>query len=188
MTFDADHATRVRLAPSPPTEWRIKAACRGMSPSMFVVERGGDTSEAKAICVTCPVTTECLNDAVTTGDLGIRGGTSERDRRRIRAGRAKQKQVVATRPCGTTAAYRAHFRRDEPACPACKQAHAAQTAESKTPTNTRRRTKVGELRAVGMPNAEIAERVGRSIKWVEDVIWQDQLPLRRRGPQHRPAA
>lgn len=81
MTFDADHATRVRLAPSPPTEWRTHAACRGMSPSMFVVERGEDTSAAKAICATCPVTTECLDDAIATRDLGIRGGTSERDRR-----------------------------------------------------------------------------------------------------------
>jgi WhiB family transcriptional regulator, redox-sensing transcriptional regulator len=45
--------------------WRDRAACRGVDPSVFVRGRGESLAEAKAICATCPVTTQCLDDAGT---------------------------------------------------------------------------------------------------------------------------
>jgi WhiB family redox-sensing transcriptional regulator len=75
--------------------WREQAACRGMDPAeamrIFFPARGERNAEARSYCVRCPVRQECLDDALAdpaTGDHGVRGGTSERQRRRIRAQRA----------------------------------------------------------------------------------------------------
>lgn len=66
--------------------WRILGACRDVAdPSIFYPGRGESTAEAQAVCRGCPVRTDCLESALVHGEKhGIWGGTSERQRRRIR--------------------------------------------------------------------------------------------------------
>lgn len=65
--------------------WIGHGACRGLDPILFHPERGESTRDAKAVCATCTVRLECLTWALDTDQKhGIYGGTSERERRRIR--------------------------------------------------------------------------------------------------------
>jgi len=101
-------------------QWRTLAACKGADTRIFFPERGGDYATAKAICAECPVRQACLEDALETGELhGIRGGRSERERRRMRGERRRK-----VTQCGTTSGYKAHNRRGEPPCSQCRQANA----------------------------------------------------------------
>jgi WhiB family redox-sensing transcriptional regulator len=70
-------------------DWRSQAACRGLDTELFFPGRGEAAPEAAAACASCPVRTECRTYAVESRQLfGIWGGTSERQRRRLRAERA----------------------------------------------------------------------------------------------------
>lgn len=72
------------------TEWREAAACKGMDPSLFFIERGDDARPAKAVCAECPVREPCLEEAMAQPErLGVWGGLSERERRGMRRGRAQ---------------------------------------------------------------------------------------------------
>ena len=68
-------------------DWRTRAACRGMDTDMFFPERGDGAAvdAAKAVCGTCPVAADCLDEAINLPDgwgaFGIWGGTSGRQRR-----------------------------------------------------------------------------------------------------------
>lgn len=67
--------------------WILEAACRGTNPNLFFPPRGSNTqmTNAKQICSTCPVRPECLQYALDNHCThGVWGGTSERERRRIR--------------------------------------------------------------------------------------------------------
>lgn len=81
-------------------DWVIDAACRGLDPSMFIVERGeiNAARKAKAVCATCSVSEPCLEYALRKhlspdGMLafldGIYAGTNYLDRRQIRAERQR---------------------------------------------------------------------------------------------------
>lgn len=73
-------------------DWKMGAACLGVDPDLFFPERGenADNAEAKRICRSCPVQVECLDYALENREIyGIWGGTSERERRRIRRARAR---------------------------------------------------------------------------------------------------
>lgn len=77
--------------------WQDLGACVGVDPDLFFPERGQSTREAKEICRTCPVKEECLEWALTrTEPFGIWGGTSERERKRIR----RQKRGIVLRAVG----------------------------------------------------------------------------------------
>jgi transcription factor WhiB len=78
-----------------PPEFSNLGACVGRYDIEWIPEdhRDSDTPEAIAICERCPVQMECLEDALTQGGesrngdgLGIRGGTTEQDRMRLRQG------------------------------------------------------------------------------------------------------
>ena len=79
----------------PETDWRHRAACRGMETNLFfpVSSAGGapaNISEAKRVCNTCPVQQDCLrlaDDLVI--DDGIWGGLTETERRSSRRRPAK---------------------------------------------------------------------------------------------------
>jgi WhiB family redox-sensing transcriptional regulator len=77
--------------------WRTKAACLDEDPELFFPN--GNTGraleqieQAKAVCLTCSVSDQCLQWALKTKqDAGVWGGTSEDERRslkRRKAGRA----------------------------------------------------------------------------------------------------
>ena len=71
------------LAPTP--SWFRWAACIGVSAELFFPSRGDESRSAKAVCAECPVCSECLEFALTTGEkFGIWGGASERERRVMR--------------------------------------------------------------------------------------------------------
>jgi len=75
--------------------WQDYANCLGVDPDLFFPERGASTREAKEVCRGCVVREECLEYALANHiDHGIWGGTSERQRRRIAAGRRRAAQAA----------------------------------------------------------------------------------------------
>ena len=75
--------------PTNPSTWVMDAACIGQDPALFFPVGRDDnaqaqTTEAKAICRTCPVTTtECAAWAWTNRErAGIWGGIDEHERER----------------------------------------------------------------------------------------------------------
>jgi len=78
-------------------DWQSRANCMGVDPDLFFPERGASTREAKEVCRGCVVQDDCLEYALTNGEkFGIWGGLSERERRRIRRGRAVARRTVST--------------------------------------------------------------------------------------------
>jgi WhiB family redox-sensing transcriptional regulator len=72
-----------------PTDWQVGAICADLpeseSDAMFFPERGGSSKAARALCAQCPAQIECLEYALANKEhFGIWGGTSERERRRLR--------------------------------------------------------------------------------------------------------
>ena len=64
------------------------APCATMDPELYFPERGGgqeqETKIAKRICNTCQYKVACLEWAVDHDEVGIWGGTSEKERRAFR--------------------------------------------------------------------------------------------------------
>ena len=69
--------------------WRDRANCKGINANLFFPERGDnhhDINAAKRVCKSCEVREQCLEYALAAGEkIGIWGGMSERERRRIRS-------------------------------------------------------------------------------------------------------
>jgi hypothetical protein len=74
-------------------DWHRDAACREHPDVNFFPERGEDSRPAKAVCAKCLVRAECLAAGIRE-HFGIWSGTSERERRRIRAERG---EIVVSR-------------------------------------------------------------------------------------------
>jgi WhiB family transcriptional regulator, redox-sensing transcriptional regulator len=74
-----------------PPVWYRRAACRGVSPELFLAVRGSKAERAKAVCAGCEVAEECLDFALRrhapNEDVGIWGGTTPAERRRLRVER-----------------------------------------------------------------------------------------------------
>ncbi len=65
--------------------WQDRALCAQTDPEAFFPEKGGSTREAKRVCRSCEVRTECLEYALQHDErFGIWGGLSERERRRLK--------------------------------------------------------------------------------------------------------
>ena len=74
--------------------WQDFANCLGVDPDLFFPERGASTREAKEVCRGCVVRGDCLESALQHSEkVGIWGGMSERERRRIRRQRALERQA-----------------------------------------------------------------------------------------------
>jgi WhiB family redox-sensing transcriptional regulator len=70
-------------------------SCRGMDPDVFFPDRGESLAPAKAVCGECIVRDECLEYALDHGErFGVWGGTSERERRRLRRARRESTKVA----------------------------------------------------------------------------------------------
>jgi WhiB family redox-sensing transcriptional regulator len=62
-------------------QWAAKGACRSSDPDALFVQ-GAAQNRAKAVCLSCPVRTECLSDALDHKiEFGVWGGMTERERR-----------------------------------------------------------------------------------------------------------
>lgn len=70
--------------------WMLRGACRGEPIETFFTGRGGEAYDrARALCDRCPVRSDCAEYAIADPWIvGWWGGMSERERRRIRTGRA----------------------------------------------------------------------------------------------------
>ena len=88
MTFTLDRPVAAVDEDSP--HWREHAACRHCNPDLFFPAgtTGAAVHEiaaAKAVCVQCPVQSQCLRFALRTGQAyGIWGGTTEDERITLR--------------------------------------------------------------------------------------------------------
>ena len=79
----------VTSLPTPDTSvelsWQERALCAQTDPEAFFPEKGGSTREAKRVCLSCDVRSECLEYALAHDErFGIWGGLSERERRRLK--------------------------------------------------------------------------------------------------------
>lgn len=70
--------------------WQDRARCVEVDPELFFPDHAGVTGEeAKQVCGLCEVRGECLAYALARPALdGVWGGTSFRQRQKIRVGRA----------------------------------------------------------------------------------------------------
>jgi len=70
--------------------WRTSAACRDSNAELFFpIGTTGNALDqieaAKAVCMLCPVRSECLEFALATNqEAGVWGATSEDERRKLR--------------------------------------------------------------------------------------------------------
>ena len=97
--------------------WHTRAACLDSEVDFFAQS---SVKTALAICAGCPVTAECLQDAIDHGDLvGVRGGIHFGS---IAAAwkTVRPKRVIEH---GSEPGYRRHQRNGEVACEDCIRAH-----------------------------------------------------------------
>ena len=68
-----------------PLAWQADSLCAQTDPEAFFPEKGGSTRDAKKICSSCEVKSQCLEYALSNDErFGIWGGLSERERRKLR--------------------------------------------------------------------------------------------------------
>ena len=76
MSADSQQAADVR-------KWALEGSCRTADPDALFVQ-GAAQNRAKAVCLACPVRTECLADALDHRiEFGVWGGMTERERRAL---------------------------------------------------------------------------------------------------------
>jgi WhiB family redox-sensing transcriptional regulator len=65
----------------PNKSWSDRAACVGLDLNLFFPSKGVSGRNAKKICATCPVATECLDHALTVPEMhGVWGNTTPMER------------------------------------------------------------------------------------------------------------
>jgi WhiB family redox-sensing transcriptional regulator len=81
-------AGRFQLTTELAADWRNRAACAGYHHALFFPVGDADemrVEQAREICMTCPVTEECLEYALETNQrAGIWGGSTEEERKSLR--------------------------------------------------------------------------------------------------------
>lgn len=117
------------------TDWTAAACigCRGRVATM-TPDEAARVAQSRRICGGCPIAEACLLDAIATRAIGvIRGGMTdqERDWERKRRGLAKPTVARDVMPCGTSAGFRRHYRRNEVVCDQCRQAESVRRARSR---------------------------------------------------------
>jgi WhiB family redox-sensing transcriptional regulator len=75
-------------------DWMKKGKCRNSDPAVFFPSDGAGVEFARRICVDCKVKQLCLEYALVNNiEHGVWGGTSERERRRIKKARRANSTV-----------------------------------------------------------------------------------------------
>jgi WhiB family redox-sensing transcriptional regulator len=69
-------------------DWRARARCRGTPVEEFFRPTNGSMRLIRELCNSCPVRTDCLRYALREDVVGVFGGTTYRQRERLRARRA----------------------------------------------------------------------------------------------------
>lgn len=72
--------------------WRLQSACRNVDPDLFFppdderegLNRTRREQRAKAVCWECPVSGNCLNQALERSEQGVWGGLSEEERKSVK--------------------------------------------------------------------------------------------------------
>jgi WhiB family redox-sensing transcriptional regulator len=122
-----------------PPSWHALAACRGGDLDKWFPEQGANQTRIamlKAICATCPVRAECLDEALANFEAwGVFGGMTRDERREEARRRGLTRPHHGGQPtpeCGTEGGYQRHRRTTftEP-CEACRAAHSANRAARK---------------------------------------------------------
>jgi len=98
VTSPPARPTGYRKQPRPSWGWQDQAACRGEDLLLFFgpdgeqrPDREAREQQAKQVCMTCPVRTECLDYAVTRPEnAGVWGGLNEDERATERRRRARR--------------------------------------------------------------------------------------------------
>ncbi|MBO4258916.1 WhiB family transcriptional regulator [Streptomyces griseorubiginosus] len=78
-------------------DWRFRAACSEADPELFFpVGNSGPAllqmEQARAVCRVCPVTEECQQWALDSGqDTGVWGGLTEEERRALKRRAARNR-------------------------------------------------------------------------------------------------
>lgn len=106
--------------------WADEAACAGHPADWwFPADHGrrrirhGDDRQAKNICNTCAVITQCLQHALDHDESdGVWGGLSAEERRELLA--APPLPPMSEMAHGTEAGAKQHERRNEEPCPRCR--------------------------------------------------------------------
>lgn len=81
----AGQVVRLPMSESEELDWHERALCAQTDPEAFFPEKGGSTREAKRVCLSCDVRSDCLEYALMHDErFGIWGGLSERERRRLK--------------------------------------------------------------------------------------------------------
>lgn len=120
--------------------WAERGACVGYRlehgterwNQVWFPERGtSNYSRARKVCAVCVVRERCRDYAVVNVIThGMWGGTTEWERRKIRAGLdtkpARRQGRRTLKQCGTYAAYRRHLAHGEEPCDECRRARARQ--------------------------------------------------------------
>lgn len=102
MTNRAHHATGINAKPAvifstDMPDWS-GAICTTTDPDIFLPEKGANSFHVIAICKSgCPIIDACREYAIEHHEIGVWGGTSHKDRRRIRRARkdAAEGEVAA---------------------------------------------------------------------------------------------
>lgn len=74
--------------------WRDFAACTGKQEFFFDDNKGTLVREAKKICSTCVVRTQCLAHAMKHDEYGVWGGLTANERRKARRAQRSTLRVV----------------------------------------------------------------------------------------------
>ena len=70
--------------------WTNRALCKNLDTELFFPQRGESTVHVKMVCRACPVVKPCLEYSMRNMEkFGVWGGTSERERRRMRSAKTR---------------------------------------------------------------------------------------------------
>lgn len=91
-----------------PGDWARLGRCRTAPSDIFFPGRGDDVAPARAVCAGCPVLAECREYGLTYAPLvGMCGGLTGRERRKLRHAREVQaREVAGLAPSGPVAVAR----------------------------------------------------------------------------------
>ena len=117
-------------------EWRRDAACRGMALEVFSVGSRPDQERviplAKETCDACPVSSQCLEDAIQMNDTnGVRAGLTGRERRILIQHRRSMIPKKERPDHGTRSGYVWEIKHLGYACAECRTAANRYSAKSR---------------------------------------------------------